>query len=160
MAARAWIAIGTFAFGRLAAVGILAVAPIAFGGVSVGFVAIGGGTLGLLAIGGLALGGVALGGLATGVIATGGLALAWTAASGDLAVAHDLAVGNRAMAAHSNDGVAQAFFAAHPWLDARHPVLRLALQACWVPAVLATLSVYWRRRHLLRPRRGAGAPKS
>ena len=62
-----------------------------------------------IAVGGLSLGVVSLGGLALGVFAFGGGAIAWKAALGGLAIAHEFAVGGGAFATHANDAVAERY---------------------------------------------------
>ena len=91
---KAWIAVGNAAVGGLFACGGLAVAPLSLGGLSVGILSLGGLSIGMFALGGIALGVWALfGGLAIGWQAVGCIAVAWNAAAGDIALAHDFAVG-------------------------------------------------------------------
>ena len=112
-----WIAVGNVAYGVLYASGGLAVGGISVGGISIGVLSCGGIGIGLLAAGGLAWGGVVLGGTAIGIIASGGLAIAWHAAIGGVAAAHELAQGGMALARHANDSEALAFFRRHNSLN-------------------------------------------
>ncbi len=99
---RAWIAVANYAIGGLFAFGGIALAPVSIGFCAVGLLPFGGIALGAVALGGFALGGWAFGGLAIGWQSLGSLALAWNAASGSLAVAHDFALGPVARAAQVN----------------------------------------------------------
>ena len=107
--AKGWVACGVVAHGVLFACGGIAIGAVSFGGIAVGGIAIGGFTLGLLALGGVAVGVFAQGGAALGYLASGGVAVAWLAASGGAAIAHHLALGHVAVAAHANDATARAF---------------------------------------------------
>ncbi len=122
--ARGWIALGDRAQGILFACGGQALGGIAIGGVSIGLlsfgglaiggVCIGGGAVGVLALGGAAMGAAAwAGGPALGWVAFGSIALAWHAAQGCLACAHDFAVGLLPIAQHANDAVAKAIVSEH-----------------------------------------------
>jgi hypothetical protein len=106
---KAWIAMGNYAIGGLFAFGGLAVAPISIGGLAVGAFGLGGFVLGVFPLGGLALGIWAFGGIAIGWQAFGCGAIAWNAAAGNLAVAHDFAIGNIAHAAQAENDVARQF---------------------------------------------------
>jgi RNA polymerase sigma factor (sigma-70 family) len=91
---RAWIAVGNRAMGGLFAFGAMAVAPVSIGGLSIGVLSFGGLSIGLFALGGIALGFWAVfGGLTVGWEAAGCVAVAWHAAVGELALAHDFALG-------------------------------------------------------------------
>lgn len=131
-----WIAYGEKSYGILFAGGAVAVGGIAMGGVSVGIISFGGLSAGLLAFGGLTLGGIAMGGAAVGLVATGGIALAWHAAFGGVAGAHELACGGAVLASHVNDDVARDFFARHRWLDFTQAGTReLFWTLCFLPVV-------------------------
>ena len=99
---RAWIAVANYAIGGLFAFGGMAMAPVSIGFCAVGLLPFGGLAFGAVALGGFALGGWAFGGLAIGWQSLGSLALAWNAASGSLAFAHDFALGPVARAAQAN----------------------------------------------------------
>jgi RNA polymerase sigma factor (sigma-70 family) len=114
--ARGWIAVGERAFGRVLAIGNIAVAPIALGTMACGFVSVGIVTAGVLSIGivavavfagGIAaIGGVASGMMAIGVFAVGPLALGLVAAKGALAIAWMVAEGSLAIAKQANNPAA------------------------------------------------------
>jgi RNA polymerase sigma factor (sigma-70 family) len=107
---KAWIAVGNAAIGGLFACGGLAIAPLSLGGLSIGILSLGGLSVGIFALGGIALGVWALfGGLTIGWQAVGCIAVAWNAAAGDIALAHDFALGHFALAAQSNNEVARQF---------------------------------------------------
>ena len=109
--AKGWIAIGHVAYGALYAHGIMfAAGPVSFGGVAVGGVAIGGVALGGVALGALTVGCWAAGAAALGCFAAGDSVMAWVAARGEVAVAHDYAQGTAVAAAHANDALAYHFF--------------------------------------------------
>ena len=112
--AKGWIAIGHVAYGALFAHGLVfAAGPVSFGGMAVGLVAIGGVALGGVALGAMTVGCWAAGAAALGCFAVGDSAMAWVAAQGEMAVAHDYAQGTTVAAAHANDAVAHAFFRHH-----------------------------------------------
>jgi hypothetical protein len=71
--------------------------------------------LGLIPLGALAIGGWAMGGFVAGWQAVGGCALAWNAAAGAFALAHDFALGAVAHAAQANNAAAQQLIEAG-WL--------------------------------------------
>jgi RNA polymerase sigma factor (sigma-70 family) len=112
---KAWIAAGDFAFGVLFAFGGLAVAPFSIGGIAIGLMPFGGVALGLFAVGGFALGGWVFGGFALGWQAFGGCAVAWNAAMGELAIAHNFALGGVADAAQANTEIASQFMKTSPF---------------------------------------------
>ena len=102
--AKAWIALGDVAFGRIVAIGHTAVAPIALGGRVTGMLAIGGIATGIVAIGGIAIGILGIGGLGMGVLGAGGLALGWDCFGG-LAIAAHAAAGPCAISLQYAAGV-------------------------------------------------------
>jgi RNA polymerase sigma factor (sigma-70 family) len=107
----AWIAVGNSAVGGLFAFGGMAVAPLSLGGLAIGGLSVGGLSIGIFALGGVALGGWTLfGGLLVGWQAFGGcITIAWNAAMGDFALAHDFALGRIAHAAQANNDLARQF---------------------------------------------------
>jgi hypothetical protein len=143
-----WIACGEKAYGILFASGAVAVGGIAMGGASVGIISFGGFSAGLLAFGGLSIGAIALGGAAVGLIATGGIAVAWHAAFGGVAGAHELALGGAVLASHANDDVARDFYIRHRWLDFTQAGPRnLFWTLCFAPVVFQLLVLtLWRRK--------------
>lgn len=106
--AKAWIAAGDLAVGRLFAMGGVAIAPVSIGGLAVGLLSFGGGAVGMITLGGLSFGGWAFGALAFGWQAFGGCAIAWNAANGGVAVAHDFALGGVARALQVNNWAARS----------------------------------------------------
>ena len=91
---KVWVAVGNSAVGGFFACGGMAIAPLSLGGLSIGILSLGGLSVGMFALGGIALGVWALfGGLAIGWQAVGCIAVAWNTAAGDIALAHDFAVG-------------------------------------------------------------------
>jgi len=106
---KAWIAMGNYAIGGLAAFGGVAIAPFSIGGLAVGVFGLGGFVFGVFPLGALALGVWAFGGLAIGWQAFGGGAIAWSAAAGNFALAHDFAIGNVTRAAQAGNSVARQF---------------------------------------------------
>lgn len=119
--ARAWIAIGHRAYGRLFALGNVAVAPVAIGTVALGIVSLGVISVGLLSVGvicvaGIAagiisFGGVSSGSVALGLFSVGQIAIAIIAAKGLLAIAVSSADGSVAIAAEANTEVARSHIA-------------------------------------------------
>jgi RNA polymerase sigma factor (sigma-70 family) len=106
---KAWIAMGNYAIGGLAAFGGVAIAPFSIGGLTAGIFSLGGFVFGIFPFGALAIGLWAFGGLAIGWQAFGGGAIAWNAAAGNLALAHDFAIGNTARALQTNNHIANHF---------------------------------------------------
>jgi hypothetical protein len=108
---KAWIAIGNCAIGGLFAFGSLAIAPVSVGGFAAGALSFGGLSAGIVALGGVALGVWPLfGGLLIGWQAFGGcITVAWSAANGDFALAHDYALGRFANALQVNNDLARQF---------------------------------------------------
>jgi hypothetical protein len=81
----------------------------------------------------------AIGGMAVGLQAFGGCAIAWLAAHGGVALAHDFAIGAIAVARHANDAVAQDLFASSSFFQAVQVGARYAfwLNVMWLfPFVL------------------------
>jgi RNA polymerase sigma factor (sigma-70 family) len=145
-----WIAVGDCAIGVFA-VGGLTLGGVSVGGIAGGLIAIGGLSVGGLALGALVIGALAMGGVALGLVAEGFSAYGWVAAQGWNAVASGFALGRFATAAHVNDPVAQAWFAAHSWFDLRTLRGKALLSFSWLPAVV--LLVQYRRAWLPRLKR-------
>ncbi|MDR3402013.1 MAG: sigma-70 family RNA polymerase sigma factor [Chthoniobacter sp.] len=145
-----WIAIGDIAYGALFAAGGYAVGTISVGAFSCGVLSIGIISAGVLALGGLSSFGLwgAIGSNSVGYFAQGANALAWHAAIGIRAVAHDFAVGIHAYAPNANDLAARTvvanltFFKFSRFLGFHH----LWWQVVWLPV----LFYFWQ---LLRVRR-------
>ena len=108
---KAWIAVGNAAVGGLFACGGMAIAPLSLGGLSIGLLSFGGLATGVVSLGGVALGIWPLfGGLLVGWQAFGGcFTIAWSAAVGSFAWAHDFALGHLARAAQVNNEAARQF---------------------------------------------------
>jgi hypothetical protein len=108
---KAWIAVGNAAVGGLFACGGMAIAPLSLGGLSIGLLSFGGLATGVVSLGGVALGIWPLfGGLLVGWQAFGGcFTIAWSAAVGNFAWAHDFALGHLARAAQVNNEAARQF---------------------------------------------------
>ena len=106
---RAWIAVADYAVGGLFAFGGVAIAPLSIGGVAVGFLPFGGLVAGIFAVGAVGFGAWSFGGVVAGWQAVGCLAIAWHAAAGNFALAHDFAVGGFAHAAQANNELARQF---------------------------------------------------
>ncbi len=104
-----WIVMGNFAIGGLFAFGGVAAAPFSIGALTFGLVAFGGFAFGFAALGGLAFGLFALGGIIFGWQAIGGCAIGWQSAVGNLAFAHDYAMGRIARALQANNDAASQF---------------------------------------------------
>jgi RNA polymerase sigma factor (sigma-70 family) len=108
---KAWIAIGSsYAVGVIFAAGGIAVAPICFGGIGIGIVSYAGVALGICSAGPVALGIWAYGALAIGWQICCGCGIAWNAANGGVAIAHDFALGGIAHAVQANTDIARQFF--------------------------------------------------
>lgn len=150
---KAWIAGGDSAIGVLFAFGAVAIAPISFGGFAVGLLTLGGFAIGLLSFGGFSLGPWAIGGMAVGLKSFGGCAIAWLAAHGGVAVAHDFAFGVVAWARHANDAAAEIFIGDTPFFQNTLAVMRYGqwLNLLW----LLPIALWWwqrkNRRKQLRP---------
>ncbi len=126
--ARAWIAVGERAYGRLLAIGIQAVAPIAIGNFSVGFFSCGVLSLGLVSTGVCAVGLLGYAVVAVGLLATGGclaigvhavapLAVAVHAAQGALAISGGYARGPVALAPQANTAPAATYLDQAPTIQ-------------------------------------------
>ena len=126
--ARAWIAIGRFAYGRLFALGDRAIAPVAIGNKALGIVSCGvfsAGvvSLGVLTVAPLSIGVIAIGWLcAGGAVAAGAFAVApmafgFTAAKGAMVFSFRFADGPVAFARHANDDVARQYLESSPVLQ-------------------------------------------
>ena len=118
---KGWFAVGGCAVGGLFAFGGLAVAPLSIGGCALGLILVGRQRAwGLLALGGLAVGVWSWGGMAIGWDAYGACAVAWKAAVGGAAVAHDFAVGGLVPGSQTGGDAAKAYVAASQffqWAD-------------------------------------------
>jgi RNA polymerase sigma factor (sigma-70 family) len=102
---KGWFAMGNYAIGGLLAFGGIACAPIGIGLCGIGLLPFAGVAIGLVPLGGIALGGWAYGGLAIGWQSMGCFAIALNMAAGNIAIAHDYALGNFASAAQINAAV-------------------------------------------------------
>ena len=108
---KAWIAIGgSHAVGVIFASGGLAIAPLSFGGIAIGLLPFGAISLGIFSIGAVCLGVWSFGALAVGWQVSCGVGIAWNAAVGGIAFAHDFALGGLAHAAQANTEIARQFF--------------------------------------------------
>jgi hypothetical protein len=87
----------------------------------------------LLSLGGFSFGVWSFGALAFGWQVFGACAIAWNAANGGIAIAHNLAVGSIAHAWQANNGTAGSYFQHN--LFFRHPRLLLRY--------LAWLNLFW-----------------
>ncbi len=132
---KAWIAIGSsHSIGLIFAWGGVAVAPISVGGIAIGVLPFGAIAGGLVPTGAIALGVWAYGGLALGWQVTCACGLAWNAAAGSIAMAHNFAVGYIADAAQANTEIARQFIQRSPFFQIsaiiqRHSIL---LMLVWV----------------------------
>ena len=112
---KAWIAIGSsHAVGVIFASGGIAIAPLSFGGIAIGLLPFGAIGVGLVSLGAISLGWWSYGGLAFGRQVFCGCGVAWQAAMGGIAFAHDYAIGGIAAAAQANTEIARQFFQ-HNW---------------------------------------------
>jgi len=153
---KAWFAAGDRAMGGIFAFGAVAIAPISFGGLAVGILPFGGLSLGVLALGGFAIGVWAVGGLAVGVQALGAIVAGWTAACGNMAVAHDFAIGeSAALALHANDFAARAMIDQSPFFQHAQA---MESHAIWMNMLfLAPFALkLWRIKRAGRDRAGIG----
>jgi RNA polymerase sigma factor (sigma-70 family) len=146
---KGWIAMGNFAVGGLAAFGGVTVAPVCVGGVAVGLVAMGGFTLGFIVLGALAAGAFALGGAVAGWQAIGGFAIGWQSAVGNLALAHDFAVGNIVRAAQANTEAAKQFVNSGTFLPAASFINRhmFWMNLTWIVPLFIQWRLIARSRH-------------
>jgi len=147
---RAWIAAGDCAFGVLFAFGGLAVAPVSIGGCALGLLSFGGLSIGALSLGGCAVGVWVFGGLAMGWQAFGGCAIAWSAAWGGYAIAHDFAMGGLVHAAQANNQKAIQFIQANAFfrISGRTLPYLLWMNMVWVIPMMvsARVAAHARRR--------------
>ncbi len=139
--ARGWIACGDLALSPCLAIGGVAVAPVAIGGVTIGVLS--------LSIGGIAIGALAVGCLAFGWVGIGVVAVAWRAAAGATAIAHDFAVGSQARALAANDPVATAWFR-DAWFTPLVAAFAAALPVLVLLAIVVPLGLMARRAWRLR----------
>ena len=132
---KAWIAIGgSHSIGLVFAWGGVAVAPISVGGIAIGVLPFGAIAGGLVPVGAIALGVCAYGGLALGWQVTCACGVAWNAAVGSIAMAHNFAMGYIADAAQANTEIARQFIQRSPFFQVsaiiqRHSIL---LMLVWV----------------------------
>jgi len=151
---KAWIAAGDSAVGVIFAFGGLAVAPVSLGGFAVGLLTFGGFATGVLSLGGFSLGPWAIGGFAVGLKAFGGCAIAWLAAQGGVAVAHDFALGAVALARHANDAAAEAFIRGTPFFQNGLAVMRYAPWLNFLWLLPPALWWWWRKNNRKQLRLG------
>lgn len=138
---KAWVAMGNYAFGGLAAFGGIVAAPFGVGLLSFGLIPFAGIAVGLIPLGGIALGGWTYGALAIGWQSMGCFSVAWNLAAGNIALAHDYAMGHLALAAHTNSAVPELILP--NWYTQGGEILRrysLWLNFIWI----APLFVQWR----------------
>jgi hypothetical protein len=135
---KAWIAIGSsHAVGVIFAAGGIAVAPICFGGIGIGIVSYSGIALGICSAGPVALGIWAYGALVIGWQICCGFGLAWNAATGGVAIAHDFALGGVAHAIQANTEIAKQFIQQALFFRVSQVISRYNLWMIWiVPVVL------------------------
>ncbi len=136
---KAWIAAGDHALGVLFAIGSLAIAPVSIGGLAIGILSFGGCAVGLFSLGGFSLGVWSFGALAFGCQVYGACAIAWNAASGGVAVAHDFAMGGVAHAPQANNEAAWSFLQSKLFFRHAHLALRYlaVLNLLWVIPMFA-----------------------
>jgi hypothetical protein len=109
-----------------------------------------------MASGGFAIGVWAVGGLAVGVQALGAVVAGWTAASGNLAIAHDFALGERAsLALHANDSAARAMVGQSAFFQYARAIER---HAVWMNLIFLAPFAWrmWSVRRAGRDRAGIG----
>ena len=143
--ARAWIAVGHRANGRILAIGVRAVAPISIGVMSTGLVSCGVVSFGVFSTGVLAIGlagvgvcgiGVfSVGSIAAGVWASGSIALGVIAANGPLAVAGYYSVGAVAVGPQANTEVAIEYMKTSPAMQSLESA-QAGLLFCCQPTVM------------------------
>ena len=151
--ARGWIAAGDRAFGVLFAFGAVSVGGISVGAVSVGLVSVGSVAVGAVAAGTLGVGVLGFGAMAIGKFAMGAYAVGWTAAAGAIAVAHEYAWGEHAVAWHANDLQAGAFMLRHHAQEVFNGLLALTAVLVVLPS-LAYAALLRRRRRTSKPPTG------
>ena len=91
--------------------------------------------------------------MAIGKFAMGAYAVGWTAAAGAIAVAHDYAWGEHAVAWHANDLQAGAFMLRHHAQEAFTGLLALTAALVVLPS-LAYAALLRRRRRTSKPPTG------
>jgi RNA polymerase sigma factor (sigma-70 family) len=106
---KAWIAVANYAVGGLFAFGGITIAPVCIGFCGIGLVPFAALAAGVFSTGAVSIGVWAAGGLAFGWQAVGCFAVAWNAAAGNVALAHDFAVGALARAAQAGNDAAKSF---------------------------------------------------
>ncbi|MCA9167473.1 MAG: sigma-70 family RNA polymerase sigma factor [Planctomycetales bacterium] len=138
--ARAWIAIGHCAYGRLLAVGHRAIGPIAVGTQAVGIISLGVFAVGVFAGGVMCLAPLAAGVITVGVISVSGsmaagmyavapLAFGVRAAKGAMVLSAQYAEGPSAFAPHANDAAATAFIQSSAIMQRLDSLLQMLVQA-------------------------------
>ncbi len=140
-AARGWIACGDLAVSPLVAVGGMAVAPLAIGGITVGLLS--------FSVGGIAVGWMALGSIAFGWSAFGIAAAGWKAAAGVAAIARDYAIGTSVQAAEANTAAAREWFASQ-WFVVPAGLFAGLMPLLIVVGVVVPLALLARRAWLVR----------
>jgi RNA polymerase sigma factor (sigma-70 family) len=135
---KAWIAIGSsHAVGVIFAAGGIAVAPICFGGIGIGIVSYSAVALGIISSGPVCLGVWAYGALVIGWQVCCGCGLAWNAATGGVAIAHDFALGGIAHAAQANTDIARQYIQKALYFRVSQAISSYHLWMLWViPVVL------------------------
>ncbi len=141
-----WFAFGDKAYGLIAAMGGVAIAPFSMGGVAIGGIAFGGAGLGILSFAGAAVGGLAVGGLAVGYLASGGVALGWLLAKGGVAIAQTYAHGGVVMGEFANTPEAIGLSNYFTWIDFSNPTIRNSVSVlAWLPMFIFGFFI-WRKR--------------
>ena len=149
---KAWIAIGSsYAVGVIFAGGGIAIAPICFGGIGIGIVSYSGIALGIGAAGPVALGIWAYGALTIGWQICCGCGIAWNAATGGVAIAHDFAIGGIAHAVQANTDIARQFFQQAPFFRFAQWVSHHNLWMIWVVPVILQSWIVRRARRQWEP---------
>jgi len=144
----AWIAVGTHAVGGFFAFGSIAIAPCSIGLCAVGLFPFGAVAFGLLTLGGFGVGVWTLGVMAVGWQAAGCCALAWNAAMGGVALAHDFALGGIAHAAQANNDIAGQFIRPNLFFHCSQILFRYVawLNLIWVVPLVVEWRVIARKR--------------
>jgi RNA polymerase sigma factor (sigma-70 family) len=146
---KAWIAIGSsHTVGVIFASGGIAVAPLSFGGIAIGLLPFGAISMGMFPIGAISFGVWAYGALAFGWQICCGCGVAWNAAMGGIAVAHDFALGGIAHAAQANTETAKQFFQQNLFFRCAQTVSNhgLLMMLAWVIPVTLLAQVMKRAR--------------
>src|SRR5581483_3598332 len=131
---KAWVAVGNYAVGGLAAFGGIVLAPFGVGFLAIGLLPFSAIAIGLVATGGIAIGPLAFGALAIGWESLGCFAIALKAASGFVAIAGDFADGRIAHAAQANNELATQFIDTNRFFRTRETIGRymLFLNLLWI----------------------------